>query len=75
MFRPISFKIALFAVDIVETIEKAIELGFRSIRAPGIRRRFEFASYPAFDREIFCEPICHRRGARSADHAIARRQR
>ncbi|KTE09240.1 hypothetical protein ATE77_10655 [Sphingopyxis sp. H005] len=72
MFGPVSFKITLFAVDIVEMIEKAIEFGFRLIDAPAIRPCFEFAS--ELDLEIFRGPICHGRGARSADHATVRPQ-
>ncbi|NIJ37530.1 hypothetical protein FHR22_002214 [Sphingopyxis panaciterrae] len=66
---------ALFAVDIVEMIEKVIEFGFGLIVNREVRSRFGFASDPALDREIFRGPIGHRRGARSADHVIARQQR
>ena len=74
MSGPISFEITLFAVDIVEMIEKVIELGFGLIVTREVRSRFERASAPAFGREIFRGPIGHHRAARSADHAIARRQ-
>jgi hypothetical protein len=75
MFGPIALKITLFAVDIVEMIEKVIEFGYGLIVIRDVRSRFELASDPAFDHGIFRGPIGHRRDARFAGHAIARRQR
>ena len=73
MLGPISFKLALFAVNIVEMIKKVIEFGFRPSGAREVRPRLELASN--VELEICRGPIGHRRGVRSADHVIARRQR
>ena len=75
MLIPISFEIALIAVDFVEMIEKTIEFGLRPVVVRDIRPWFKPASRVAVEREIFDGLIGHCHGACSADHAIARPQR
>src|SRR3546814_9987214 len=64
---PVSFKIALVAIDLVEMIKKMIEFGFSRAVAREVHSCFKLAIHLALDRESFPSPICHDHCARSAE--------
>lgn len=67
--RAISFEMTMIAVDVVEVIEKMIELGPRLTFAMQVRSCFGSASHVALDFQAFCDPIGHRHDVCFADRA------
>ena len=64
---PVSFEMALVAIDVVEMVQKVIELASRGIIEFGVRLRS--ARQNVSSARVFFTPIGHRRDARFADRA------
>ena len=67
MVGPVSFEMALVAIDIVEMVQKVIELASRRIIEFGVRLRSARQIVPS--ARVFFTPIGHRREAHFADRA------
>src|SRR3546814_16628896 len=66
---PVSFEMALVAIDVVEMVQKVIELASRRLIEFGVRLRS--ARQLVLCARVFCTPIGHRRDPRFADRAPA----
>lgn len=73
--RPISFKMTLIPVVVVEMIEKMIKFCSRPIIAMQIPACFGSASHAALDFQLFSGPICHRHDVYFAGRAPVPLQR
>jgi len=72
---PISFEVTLFAVDIVEMIEKLFQFASRPTIAVQGQIGFGSASHVVLDFQTVSGPICHRRDGHFADRARVPLQR